>query len=183
MINYTPQIKDTPNVLVIDSSWAGIPTILIDIISRFKLRNDIALEFGVLEGYSTTALANYFKRVIGVDTFSEFCNGNTLESVKDSLENWPNIELVKQSYEDFIKGNKNRYDLIHVDISNPDHNYRTTYECGKWAVAHSYCVLFHDTIAFPDVMMVCEDLSQECDFDFYHYAVDNGLGILIKKYV
>ncbi len=70
MTNYEPILRENPKCFTeMASAWGDIPTILKDIITRFNLKTDKALEFGVEYGYSTTAIANYFDEVIGVDTF------------------------------------------------------------------------------------------------------------------
>lgn len=191
MIEYIPKIIDYPKVLDVTSAWGNNPTILRDIITRFNLKQDIALEIGVERGYSTTALANYFKRVIGVDTFDwEFKlddNKRDVEAVRELLKDWANIELIKSRYEDFIINRNDRYDLIHIDVGYDTHCYETTYPAGAWAVRHSDCVLFHDTISFPEVSRACVELSEKYGFTFYNYMQDFGLntahcglGILVK---
>ena len=68
-INYVPKIRDTPKLVNVINAWGDIPTIIKDIIVTFNINPQTALEFGVEYGYSTSALANYFTKVIGVDTF------------------------------------------------------------------------------------------------------------------
>jgi hypothetical protein len=184
MIEYIPEIKDIPNVVNVISAWGQIPTIIKDIILRFKIKTDHALEFGVEEGYSTTALAYYFKNVIGVDTFRNDCWENSLERpsqytrIKELLKDYPNIMLVESMFEDYIKTDLNWYDLIHIDIL---HDYRPTFDCGDWALRHSNCVIFHDTMSFPSVMQAVTDLAKKYSFEFYNYPEDYGLGILVKQ--
>ena len=184
MIEYSPQILDSPTVIGVVSAWGNIPTILKDIITRFNIKTDIALEFGVEEGYSTTALAYYFKKVIGVDTFRNDCWDNSLERasqylrVVELLRDFTNIVLVESRFEDYIKTDNTRYDLIHIDII---HDYRSTFECGEWAVQHSDCVIFHDTESFVAVKQAVTSLSEKYNFEFYNYPYDNGLGILVKR--
>jgi hypothetical protein len=186
MIEYIPQIRYSPNVINVPSAWGDIPTILHDLIQRFNLRTDLALDFGVERGYSTSALACYFNRVIGVDTFrSEFefndpgRESNYYQVLKELWE-WPNIYLVQSMYQDFIKQPLfDRYDLIHLDMI---HHFDETYDCGRWSVDHSDCVIFHDTVSFPDeVFKACEKLAEEFNLEFYNYPDSNGLGILLKK--
>lgn len=70
-MNYEPIKRDNNLRLMTSrpSAWGDIPTILLDIIERFDIKRDKALEFGVEFGYSTSAIANYFDKVVGVDTF------------------------------------------------------------------------------------------------------------------
>jgi len=69
MIEYKPKILGNPNTAKVSSLWYDTASLLEDIIQTFNIKTDLALEFGVFKGYSTSALACYFKRVIGVDTF------------------------------------------------------------------------------------------------------------------
>lgn len=102
MIKYEPKILGNPNIVKnVPSSWGVIPPLLIDIITRFKIGNSIALEFGVECGYSTSAISNYFKKVIGVDTFRYNLNDlianrpSNYNEVLGLLKDFPNIELVE----------------------------------------------------------------------------------------
>lgn len=182
MINYIPQKRENPKLALTASPWGDIPTILKDIIDRFGIKQNKALEFGVEWGYSTSAIANYFESVIGVDTFlgdgdSGFKPDHYQQS-KDYVKDFKNIELIQSDYRDYIKNDDNRYDLIHIDIV---HNYEHTYACGEWAIKHSDVVIFHDTESFLDVKVACLDLSSKFNFEFYNYSDSNGLGILVKK--
>lgn len=182
MIEYKPNVRHNPNIVDVISAWGDIPTILKDIILTFKINPQLALEFGVEYGYSTSALANYFTKVIGVDTFTGdiHCNvkQNHYKMTQNTLKNYRNIQLVESSYQDYIKNNNSIYDLIHVDIV---HTYKETYECGEWAVNHSRVVIFHDTISFDEVKKVCYDLSTKYGLEFYNYPDSHGLGILINN--
>lgn len=150
MKEYIPKIYDTPRTVNLPTAWGNIPTILKDIITRFNIKTNLALEFGVEKGFSTSAIANYFDSVIGVDSFDWYPDGN-IEAVKEILKDYPNILLIKSKYQDFILNNRGIYDLIHVDIGYETHDYETTYPCGEWSVQHSDCVIFHDTLTFPGV--------------------------------
>jgi hypothetical protein len=194
MKEFIPLVRENPKVVEVQSAWGNIPTILKDIIQRFNLKTDRALEFGVETGYSTSAIANYFTQVIGVDTFrGDFeaitaNNPSNIEAVKVILKDFPNILLIESRYEDFIKCKSiemdnfkmilpKYYDLIHVDII---HTYDPTFDCGEWAVKHSDCVIFHDTVTFPEVLRAVTDLSIKYNLDFWNYNEIHGLGILIK---
>ena len=50
--------------LNIGSAWIGIESILFSLIKEFDVRTHVAVEFGVDEGYSLSALANYFGEVL-----------------------------------------------------------------------------------------------------------------------
>ena len=181
-IDYVPTIREQPNTANITSAWGDIPTIIKDIIIRFDITPKCALEFGVEYGFSSSALACYFEKVIGVDTFlGDVHSGqktNHIEETKNNLKNYPNIELIESDYEYFIKNDKNKYDLIHIDIV---HTYPETFECGDWAVRHSDVVIFHDTIVFPEVNRACHDLVKKHDLAWFNYFESCGLGILVNK--
>lgn len=183
MINYIVEERSNPRLFTEKpTAWGDIPTIIKDIINRFSIKTEKALEFGTEYGYSTSALANYFDSVIGVDIFTGDVHSgivdNHYEHTKTNLSSWPNIELIKSDYRDFIKENTEQYDLIHVDII---HTYEATFECGDWALQHSSVVIFHDTESFPEIKRVCIDLAAKHNFEFYNYEHSHGLGILVKK--
>lgn len=185
MIIYEPIIRDTPRLMTErESAWGDIPTILKDIIERFHIKQNVALEFGVEYGYSTSALSNYFEKVIGVDTFTgdihTWKSGFHFDETNECLKDFPNIELVVSRFENFILNNDNIYDLIHIDI---DHEYDTTYKCGEWAINHSRVTIFHDTESFQDVKRACEDLSFKYNLYFFNYPQSFGLGILVNNLI
>jgi predicted O-methyltransferase YrrM len=185
MIEYIPIERDNPNVIWDNNTWGDISSILLDIIHRFSINPNVALEFGVATGHSTSALACYFKRVIGVDTFKDDYSyldpdrPSTLYNTLRLLRNYYNIQLIQSLFEDFIKETiYDKYDLIHIDII---HSYRMTYDCGEWSLQHSDCVIFHDTVSYPEVKRAVIDLADKYNFEFYNYLFDSGLGILIRK--
>ena len=191
MIYYRPEILNYPKTIKVVSAWEPIAPIIKDILTKFKVKQNVALEFGVERGFSTTVLANYFKKVIGVDPFDWIISDGVTRdysTVTEGLKDFKNIQLIQSTFEEFIKQKRARYDLIHVDIGYDTHCYELTYPCGEWSVEHSDCVIFHDTISFEGVMKACIELSEKYGFDFYNYSeeigpagITCGLGILIKK--
>jgi cephalosporin hydroxylase len=184
MKTYIPQTKDYPKLASLyPSAWGDIPTIIKDIIDRFNIKPNSAIEFGVEYGYSTSTFANYFNNVTGVDIFTGDIHagfkGDIYESTKTNLKEFQNINLIKQDYKDFIiENDSNYYDLSHIDII---HTYEDTYRCGEWCVKHSDVILFHDTMSFPEVYKVCVDLATKYNLDFFNYENSYGLGILAHK--
>jgi len=183
IIDYIPTERDNPKVITnIPTAWGDIPTILKDLILKFNINTKKALEFGVQYGYSTSALANYFEEVIGIDTFTGDIHAgiedNFFEKTKNNLIEYSNIKLIEASYQEYILNKTEKYDLIHIDIV---HTYEDTYKCGEWAVQNSDAVIFHDTESFIDVRRACIDLANKYNFAFYNYRQSHGLGILIKK--
>jgi hypothetical protein len=178
---YKPKNRYYPSVINITSAWGDIPTIIGDIIDTFDIRNDKCLEFGVEYGFSTSALSNHFRSVIGVDTFEgdehSGIKNDHLDITTENLKEYQNITLVKSGYKEWITDREEFFDLIHIDII---HDYEHTYECGEWSVQHSPITIFHDTVSFPDVMNACKDLSEKYGLEFWNYPYSNGLGILVN---
>ncbi len=181
-INYLPTKIDIPKKLIHSKSqaWVGLEKIILDIIEFSKINQNSALEFGVEFGYSTAVLANYFKKVTGVDIFTgdphAGHHGDIFESTKSNLRGFENIELIKADYRDYILSNNQTYDMIHVDII---HTYEDTYACGLWGAQHSRCTIFHDTQSFPEVKKAVSDIAKKTHKKFYNYRKCNGLGIVI----
>jgi len=166
----------------ISSAWKGLERYIPDIITKLKIETNTALEFGVDHGYSSEALSNLFDKVIGVDSFigdahiiheqgEEFYN-----TVKNSFTG-TNVEIIKSSFENFIESNTNHYNLIHIDIV---HEYQPTYECADWSIQHSDVVVLHDTISFPEIHRVCEDISRKHNANYVNIPNHHGLGVLYK---
>lgn len=187
-IPYIATIKELPDVIWVNATWGDTSSILKDIIIRFNIDHKLALEFGVATGHSISALACYFDKVIGVDTFREDYSSidpkrpSKLNETKELLKDYNNIHLIEMLFEDYIKYDvSERYDLIHIDLI---HTYEPTYKCGEWAVLHSDVVLFHDTISFDEVRRAVCDLVKKYDRTLYNYYTSGatcGLGILVKK--
>ena len=181
IIRYTPsKIERPPVILDVPSAWKGLEYIINDMLEKFGVGRERALEFGVEFGYSIVALSNFFKEIVGVDTFEG--DEHTLD--KNVPELFPivrdvmpaNVRLVQSRYQDYK--DDSRYDLIHVDIV---HTYEDTFACGDWAMQHSNFVIFHDTESFPEVKRAVIDLAKKHTADFYNYPHCYGLGILWKK--
>lgn len=174
------------HVLDVPSAWKGLECVIGDIIKRFKIKTDKALEFGVEYGYSTVALSNFFTNVIGVDTFEGDQHtfhkniDGFYEGIKELLVPYKNIHLEKMSYQDYIRTKYMNapFDLIHIDIV---HTYKETFECGDWAMQHADIVIFHDTESFSDVRRAVMDLAEKHKVEFYNYPKHYGLGILCRK--
>ncbi len=178
---YKPRKKVVPaKMLKVDTAWSGLELIIEDILETFDIKRNRCIEFGVEFGYSSVVFSNYFKEVIGVDTFEgdehTIHKGDHFEETKQRLFSYPNIELFKSDYKDWIKKDDSQYDFSHVDIV---HNYAETYECGLWAVNHCTCSIFHDTESFPAVRQAVKDLASNTGKKVYNYPKSHGLGIII----
>jgi hypothetical protein len=163
------------------SAWKGNELILADLIERFQIPRNRCIEFGVEFGFSTVAFSDYFREVIGVDTFVGDLHtnhqGDHYASTAGSLARYPNIKLVQADYRDYIReAGDEHFDLAHVDIV---HTYDHTFACGKWCAERSRCTLFHDTELFPDVRRAVIDIAAATGKTFYNYPLNYGLGILV----
>lgn len=178
---YYPKKFETPhNLIDVPSAWKGLEMVLLDILDRFQIKRNRALEFGVEYGFSTVVLSNYFDHVTGVDHFQgDEHTENGAVNINEVRAMMPaNVELFPQSYLAFINGDVNQFDLIHIDII---HTYDDTYALGDWAMQHAQIVLFHDTKSFPAVKQAVEDLAKKYNLEFYNYPFHNGLGILCRN--
>jgi len=180
---YRPKKLSTPkNLIEIVSAWKGLEMIVEDIIEQFGLDTKNCIEFGVEFGYSAVVFSNFFDKVTGVDTFEgdEHTSNQEehFETTKNRLSGFPNIELFKSDYKDWIVQDTKRYDFAHVDIV---HNYDETFECGLWAAQHSDCTIFHDTESFPEVRRAVKDIAKQTRQKIYNYPHHFGLGILVDS--
>jgi hypothetical protein len=179
---YHPRKYENPKTLdeSYPTAWKGIEKIIRDIILRFELNQEKCLEIGVEYGFSAFAFSNYFKNVIGVDTFigdlHSTIRKDFFDITKKNLEANSNITLVRSDYKDYIKHCDEQFDLIHIDII---HTYEDTYNCGIWAVAHAKCTLFHDTESFQEVKRAVSDIAKHSGKKFYNFKDFHGLGIVV----
>lgn len=178
---YKPQKKVKPAKMIqVKTAWTGLELIIEDILDRFQVERNRCIEFGVEFGYSSVVFSNYFKEVIGVDTFEgdEHTDhkGDHFEQTKARLSPFQNIQLHKSDYRDWIIKDDSQYDFAHVDIV---HNYAETYECGLWAVNHTACTIFHDTESFPEVRKAVIDLAKATGKRVFNYPGCYGLGIIV----
>ena len=162
------------------SSWAGLESVLADIIDRFQLGKDRCLEFGVEFGYSTVALSSFFQDVTGVDTFQGDRHTNVIRDTYDealaNVSPYSNIHLVRSDYQTYIEHDRQTYDLIHVDII---HTFADTYACGLWSAQHSQCTIFHDTESFPQVKQAVREIARSTGKTFHNFTEFYGLGIIV----
>ncbi|QQR96710.1 MAG: class I SAM-dependent methyltransferase [Sphingobacteriales bacterium] len=182
IIDYVPEIIEEPEfkLLEISSAWKGHDLIIRDLITRFNLKTENCLEFGVEFGFSTVALSSYFDKVIGVDLFTGDIHTSNkkyhYEDTVNRLAPFKNINLIRADYKEYIKNDTQHYNLIHVDIV---HTYKDTYDCGLWSAEHSDCTIFHDTESFSDVRDAVYDIAKKTGKKFYNYKKHYGLGIIV----
>ncbi len=181
VLPYVPLCRRLPErVLPVETAWRGIESVLADLIERFHIGRQRCLEFGVEYGYSTAALSCFFKSVKGVDTFAgdrhTVNKTDIFRETASRLAPFPNINLIRSDYRDWILNDNGRYDLIHVDIV---HTFADTHACGLWSVEHAPCVLFHDTESFPTVKRAVMEIARSTGRRFYNFKESNGLGILV----
>lgn len=185
MIEYKPKLRVMPPRLInVPTAWAEVTPIIADILIEFEVPRNNMLEFGVDYGYSTAVFANYFKNVVGVDHFMGDINAGDrgdgiYDQVVENLKDFPNIKLAPFDYRDWTVAHDHlKFDLIHVDIV---HNYERTFECGDWAIRHAPVVLFHDTLAFREVMQAVTNLAQLHNAEFYNVNERHGVGIVVRR--
>jgi hypothetical protein len=178
---YKPRKKARPaRMIEVDTAWKGLELIIEDILDRFDIKRDRCIEFGVEFGYSSVVFSNYFKEVVGIDTFEgdehTAHKGDHFEETKQRLLAFPNIKLFKSDYRDWIRQDDSIYDFSHVDIV---HNYKETFECGVWAAEHSSCTVFHDTESYPGVRQAVTDIAKATGKRVFNYPKSFGLGIVV----
>ena len=181
VVPYVPERRALPaRVVSVPSAWKGIESVLEDLIQRFNIPTKRCLEFGVEYGYSTAALSSFFESVTGIDVFvgdkHTVDRTDIYSDTQKRLSPFPNIQLVRSDYREWIAKDDSLYGLIHVDIV---HTYVDTFHCGLWSARHAQCVLFHDTLSFPTVKQAVVDIARQTGKHFYHFEESNGLGILV----
>lgn len=186
MIPYEPrEFRSCLTLLDVPTAWNGIEQIIPDIIEQFELGTNCALEFGVDYAYSTVAFSNYFKRVIGVDTFA----GDVHAGQRDVDAQWnqvanavavaaDNITLIRSDAFEFMERSSGHYDLIHIDIV---HTYDPTFAAAMWSADHADLVMLHDTRSFPEVMGACKDVARMKGLKFYEWPKCHGVGLLTQR--
>lgn len=178
-----PNVKLTGSRIANENSaWGSIAYAIGPLLKEFDLKSDAAIEFGCEYGYSTAVLANYFKKVVAVDLFVGDKHSGERQNFKAATENnladFHNITLIEG---DCLKHpvSMSEYDFAHVDIV---HDYRPTFDAGeKLLNAGVPCVVFHDTMSFPEVRKAVLDLSEQHDCVSLEYPYSHGLGILMKR--
>lgn len=187
IISYVPdpdphKWKRTLRLPDVHSEWKGLERLFPELLVRFNVTPGYALEFGVWYGFSTAVLANFFRGVTGVDTFTGDAHAGFRENLREDAERalfpFSNIQLVEMDYRAYIEQPHDTWDLIHIDIL---HDYAPTLELGTWAVAHARCVIAHDTEAFPEVKRALGDIARATGCEFHNYPECHGLGILVRK--
>lgn len=164
------------------SAWGTIAYAIQPLVDEFKLKADRAIEFGCEYGYSTAVLANTFKSVVAVDLFTGDKHSGRRQNFKSetakALSSFDNITLIQGDCLKHVVA-MDEYDFAHVDIV---HDYQPTYDAGDMLLnAGVACVVFHDTISFPEVLKAVTDLAKKHDCNFYEFPYSHGLGILMKK--
>jgi predicted O-methyltransferase YrrM len=182
VLAYVPERRELPpRVPRVRTAWKGNESILADLIQRFHVGSDRCLEFGVEFGYSTAALSCFFHEVTGVDRFTgdkhTVNQRDIFSETSKRLSRFRNVRLVRSDYRDWIARDDSLYDLIHIDIV---HTYIDTFTCGLWSALHAPCVLFHDTLSFPDVRRAVSAIALLTGKHFYNFEESNGLGILVS---
>lgn len=182
------------------SAWRGLERIIPDILDRFQVGRERALEFGCEFGYSTSILAQLFKQVTGVCLFVE-CGAlpsaadagrsdviqskyglrfDTKHRAEENLAAFKNVTLIQGDWEVYAAEHENEHwDLLHLDTS---HAYDDTYKAAKWALSHADISVYHDTESDPETKQALQDIERDNqEWFFYNYQPCYGLGILARN--
>jgi len=108
---------------------------LIDVLCTYALDTDPsttkrAIEFGVLDGYSTNIIAEHVHQLTAYDIFEEFQGNHAKHSIASELQS--NVELKYGDFYDdtlFDAIEDKSMDLIHIDIANTGDVYK---QVPKW---------------------------------------------------
>lgn len=136
---YEPASYERPAQLLSRySAWRGLEYVIGDIITRFGVKTDSCLEFGVEFGFSAVVFANYFEKVVGVDLFTgdrqAGLHDDHFASTAASLSAYRQIRLAQADYREWIRSDAATYDL------GPDSNQGPTdYELSQRLGARVPC--------------------------------------------
>ena len=170
-----------PQYVRTKTSWNGIERLIPRLMEDFHIYPGLCIEHGVWHGYSTAALANCFQSVIGADIFvGDVIPGTEgvpmIETTRNSLSPWNNIELRQCSMEEFDYTGLPIADLIHIDAS---HNYKDWFGVMR-AIAHCRVAIFHDTGNwFVDVPRLIYEIAERFNLPHFHFPHHEGLDILV----
>lgn len=115
-----------------------------------KHRPEIIVEFGVLNGYSTVAMAMALDelgrgKIKAYDLFEDYqYKHSTLEAVKKNIEAYglgKYVEFKKMDFDEWAK-RPEQFDLMHFDISNDGEKIKKLYETVKNNIKTGAVVLF-----------------------------------------
>lgn len=183
----------------VPTSWQGIERVLPDVIERFQVDTQCAVEFGVWHTYSTAALANNFDRVYGVEPFvgDRLAGTETvpmIETSRRTLLPWGGkVTLIESGYREFLGQEvpvpKPVVGLVHIDVV---HSFEMTLDCGYLThkVLNPKVIAFHDTrspsgdgTVFEPVTAAVKRLAQLTGRTFWECTGVNphGLGILVRE--
>ena len=183
-IEIEPVNWNKPLLTDISSAWKGLENYIEPILSKFNIKREKALEFGVDHGFSAFVLSQLFDKVVGVDSFAGddhiiHKQGETFYQTVKQRFNQTNVDIIQSSYQDFIASNNDtKWNLIHIDIV---HYYDPTFECADWSVQHSDVVILHDTESFTEIKRVCIDIAKKHNLEFCNLPNHFGLGILYRN--
>tara|TARA_X000000368_G_scaffold413467_1_gene401580 strand:+ start:865 stop:1404 length:540 start_codon:yes stop_codon:yes gene_type:complete len=79
------------------------------------------LEIGILDGYSLEAFIKSSEdtaQVVAIDLFEDYeYKSSNYAFIKEMFKEYNNVKILKDSFYEYYK-HSNRFDLIHIDISN-----------------------------------------------------------------
>ncbi len=115
-----------------------------------KYKPNIVIEFGCLYGYSTISIATALRdlgqgKLICYDLWDEYkYKHSTLSQTQENIEKYGlsnYVEFVKKDYNEWLN-NPDKFDLLHLDISNTGDIILKTYESLKESINSGSVVLF-----------------------------------------
>lgn len=115
-----------------------------------ELKPNTVIEFGCLYGYSTVAIATALKdlgrgKLICYDLWDEYqYKHTTLSHTQQNIEKYgltKYVEFIKKDYNEWLDSPE-RFDLLHLDISNTGDTILKTYESLKHFVNSGSVILF-----------------------------------------
>lgn len=163
------------------SAWKGHRSFAVNLVKNFKPK--VIVDLGVDYGYSLFALAEAgIGQVYGIDSFDgDVHAGHHSDAclmVNEIINlDYKNITLVKGYFDDVVKTWDKTIDILHIDGLHTYEAVKNDYL--KWSphVRPGGIILFHDTVAFPEVGRFFNEIPGEKT----HFEHSAGLGVVITS--
>lgn len=138
------------NPTEIESSYIenDIGRTLYDLVIKYKPKKII--EFGILNGYSTIAMAMALNEVgsghiYANDLFEDYAfKHSTMQEVQKNIDRYGLTEYItlgKKNFDEWLKKPED-FDFLHIDVSNKGDTIERLYEAVKEQVSHGAVVVF-----------------------------------------
>lgn len=162
----------------IASAWTGHRDFATWLVQH--MQPETTVDLGVDYGYSSFVLAEHNPgHVYGVDVFEGdrgATYGSTLEQAQGYCDELglTNVTFIKDTFENVARTWTKPVDILHIDGTHTHDAVAQDYQTWSPFVREGGVILFHDTVAFPEVGHVVRQLPGYVG-EFTHSA---GLGIL-----